>query len=61
MGQSFDSSRRNLDRSTTLPRAEMPGRREATELEACLGRAADYDPMCLEGTGGFPGVSRETQ
>ena len=38
----------------------MPGRREAKELEACLGRAADYDPMYLEGTGGFPGVSPET-
>lgn len=37
-----------------LPRAEMPGRRETKELEACLGRAADYDPMYLEGTGGFP-------
>lgn len=55
MGQSFDSSQqRNLDRSTTLPRAEMPGRREAKELGAWLGRAADHDPMYLEGTGGFP-------
>ena len=55
MGQSFDSSRRrNPDLLTTLPRTEMPGRREAKELEACLGRAADYDPMYLEGTGGFP-------